>query len=130
MLFENDGPRFAAADDCVRHVHIHVLTAPSAAAGAAARLAREEARLASELVEDDPWSAIARVPDSAYAYLEVRRELPFARIGQPPRQWLRRVIASAFGRADWNWRDDPNVRLVEQMVTDLAGVLDSLTDRP
>lgn len=120
LVFENDTAAQEAAPDCVRHVHIHVLTIPQPAAEALLARAIRDAEESSELVVESPWEAIARRPDAAYSYWAAAGSVPAARIGGVPRQWMRRVVAEVLGLRHWNWRDDPQVSGVRRMVDELS----------
>jgi hypothetical protein len=60
----------------------------------------------------------------AYRAGEVRSPLPFLVANNLPSQYMRMIVARALNLSSWDWRDNPNLSQIEQLIDDgLAKVI-------
>ncbi len=120
----------AKSGACTDHAHVHLLPGVSA---------QEVISTIDEMCPHKRKSEITHLqelrkeldPDMAYIIIsdEGRQGWCVYQLEKVPRQFMRRVLASIIGLAEWDWYDHPHIEVVQRTVKELGPKVKEWLDR-
>ncbi len=124
VVFEH-GPRVCShrGGGCLDHAHLHILTVenkiiPPLLENMADMLNLKQYFKLERISDFSPLSEIFQAQQASYMFIQPSDQKKFVTEVnfQIPSQYMRRVIAKTEGIEDWNWREQPDLKLFERTV--------------